>query len=97
GEPTAGFEPGARLDGPGRFARAMGIGRASDGHDLAQPPLYVCARRGRPRITVTARVGVAYSGVWADRPWRFLAGGSPHVSRPPRSAIGSAKRARPTP
>ncbi|MGH7271057.1 MAG: DNA-3-methyladenine glycosylase, partial [Polyangiaceae bacterium] len=27
GEPTAGFGAGARLDGPGRFARAMGISR----------------------------------------------------------------------
>src|SRR5579863_3145739 len=75
GEPTSGFdglEPRARLDGPGRFARAMGITRTINGHDLTQPPLYVCARigRGRPRIGVTARVGVAYAGDWADRPWR---------------------------
>jgi DNA-3-methyladenine glycosylase len=93
GEPTAGFQAGTRLDGPGRFARALGIGRALDGHDLAEPPLYVCPRdagpgRRRPRITVTARVGVAYAGSWADRPWRFVDADSSHVSRPPRRSIG---------
>jgi len=91
GEPTFGFEgreSSVRLDGPGRFAREMGITRALDGHDLTRPPLFICPRLKRPRIAVTARVGVAYAGVWADRPWRFLDPGSPHVSKPPRSAIG---------
>jgi DNA-3-methyladenine glycosylase len=91
GEPTLGFErleEGARLDGPGRFARAMRITRALDGHDLTEPPLYLCPRRKRPLIEVTARVGVGYAGPWADRPWRFLDANSPHVSKPPKSAIG---------
>jgi len=89
GEPTFGFEAGARLDGPGRFAREMGISRRMDGSDLTAPPLYVCGRRGRPRVAVTARVGVAYSGDWADRPWRFYDAASAHVSRPPKKFIGS--------
>jgi DNA-3-methyladenine glycosylase len=90
GEPTAGFDAGVRLSGPGRFARAMGITRALDGADLADPAgrLYVCGRIARPRIAVTPRVGVAYAGEWADRPWRFFDPTSPHVSRPPKSAIG---------
>jgi DNA-3-methyladenine glycosylase len=88
GEPTIGFDGPARLDGPGRFARAMGLSRAHDGQDLTAPPLYVCGRSKRPRIAVTARVGVAYAGIWADRPWRFLDPSSRHVSKPPRSAIG---------
>jgi DNA-3-methyladenine glycosylase len=88
GEPTAGFDGGVRLDGPGRFARAMGISRALDGSDLTSPPLYALARFKRPRIAVTARVGVAYAGEWADRPWRFFDAASPHVSKPPKSAIG---------
>jgi DNA-3-methyladenine glycosylase len=91
-QPVSGFAHGARLDGPGRFAREMGITRAHDGADMTRSPLYVCARRARPRIVVTARVGVAYAGDWADRPWRFYDGGSPHVSRPPKSAIGSGPR-----
>jgi DNA-3-methyladenine glycosylase len=88
GEPTAGFAPGTHLGGPGRFARAMGITRALDGADLTTGPLYVCPRLARPRIAVTARVGVAYAGTWADRRWRFFDPKSPHVSKPPRSAIG---------
>ena len=94
GEPTSGFAHGVRLDGPGRFARAMGIARALDGHDLTAPPLYVCPRSKRPRITVTARVGVGYAGEWADRPWRFFDPASAHVSKPPKSAVGRPKRAR---
>jgi DNA-3-methyladenine glycosylase len=89
GEPTCGFAPGARLDGPGRLTRSMGITRAHDGEDLTRGGLYVCSRTGRsPRIGVTARVGVGYAGEWADRPWRFLDADSRHVSRPPKSAIG---------
>jgi len=88
GEPTSGFAKGTRLDGPGRFARAMGITRALDAHDVTRPPLYVCARSERPRIIVTPRVGVAYAGEWAERPWRFYDAGSAHVSRPPKGAIG---------
>lgn len=82
----------ARLDGPGRFARAMGITRKLDGHDLVEPPLYLCPRAKRPRIAVTARVGVAYAGPWADRPWRFFDADSTHVSKPPKSAIGGGGR-----
>jgi DNA-3-methyladenine glycosylase len=88
GEPTAGFPPDAHLAGPGRFARGMGITRALDGADLTAGALYVCPRLRRPRIAVTPRVGVAYAGEWADRRWRFLDPTSPHVSKPPRSAIG---------
>jgi DNA-3-methyladenine glycosylase len=90
GEPTAGFDAGVRLSGPGRFARAMGITRALDGADLADSAgrLYVCGRTARPRIAITPRVGVAYAGEWADRPWRFFDPTSAHVSKPPKSAIG---------
>jgi DNA-3-methyladenine glycosylase len=89
-EAVQGFAPGVRLDGPGRLARAMGIDRSLDGHDLTLTAgaLYLCPRRGRPRIGVTPRVGVAYAGVWADRPWRFFDRGSGSVSKPPRSAVG---------
>jgi DNA-3-methyladenine glycosylase len=87
-EPLRGLETGTRLDGPGRLTRGMGITRALDGHDLTAPPLYVCAREKRPRLAVSPRVGVAYSGEWADRPWRFYDAASRHVSSPPKSAIG---------
>jgi DNA-3-methyladenine glycosylase len=84
----AGFASGTRLDGPGRFAKAMGITRAMDGEDLTAGRLYLCPRARRPRIAVSARVGVAYAGIWADKPWRFFDPTSAHVSKPPKSAIG---------
>ena len=87
-EPLHGFDAHARLDGPGRFARAMGITRALDGVPLTEPPLYLCPRRARPRIAITPRVGVAYAGEWADEPWRFFDPRAAHVSRPPRKSIG---------
>ena len=90
-EPLLGFAEGARLDGPGRFAKGMGLSRADDGADLTEPPLYLCPRGRRPRIVTTARVGVAYAGEFADAPWRFHDATSRHVSRPPRSAIGSGQ------
>ena len=88
GEPLAGFDAEARLDGPGRFARAFGITRADSGGDLTKGGLYLCPRETRPRIVTSARVGVAYAEEWADRPWRFYDGVSRHVSRPPKKAIG---------
>ncbi len=88
GEPLTGFDPNARLDGPGRFARAFGITRADSGVDLTQGGLYLRPREGRPRIVASARVGVAYAKDWADKPWRFYDGASRHVSRPPKKAIG---------
>ena len=50
GEPVAGFVRRARLDGPGRFARSMGLTRSHDGQDVTEPPVYLCGRSGRPRI-----------------------------------------------
>jgi DNA-3-methyladenine glycosylase len=91
GEPTAGLAEGTRLDGPGRFARGMGITRALDGHDLTRAPLLVLPREAgarRVRMGVSPRVGVGYAGEWADRAWRFFDTGSPCVSRPPKSALG---------
>lgn len=84
-----GIEPSARLDGPGRFARAMEITRALDDTDLTGPTLYLCSRRvKRVRLATTARVGVAYAGAWADEPWRFFEANSAHVSKPSKKAIG---------
>ncbi|HEY3822690.1 MAG TPA: DNA-3-methyladenine glycosylase [Polyangiaceae bacterium] len=88
GEAQAGLDPGTRLDGPARFTRAMGIPTSMSGQDLTRGPLYLLPRIARVRIGVTARVGVAYSGEWATKPWRFFDAASKHVSKPPRSAIG---------
>ena len=83
---------GARAGGPGRFARAMHLSRAHDGASLLDGRLHLLPRTGRVRIGVSARVGVAYAGDWADAPYRFFDRDSRCVSRPPKSAIGRPAR-----
>lgn len=88
GEPVLGIPHGVRCDGPGKLARALGITRAHDGADLTRDSVFLAARVRRPKVTVTARVGVAYAGEWADRPWRFVDTESKHASRPAKRFIG---------
>jgi DNA-3-methyladenine glycosylase len=87
----------ARADGPGRFTRAMALSRADDGASLLGDGLYFLPREGRVRIGVSARVGVAYAGGWADAPYRFFDAGSARVSKPPKSAIGRGAEVRASP
>jgi DNA-3-methyladenine glycosylase len=97
-EPVAGLpwsHPGSTA-GPGRLTRALGITRRDDAVDLVSPARLFVAPRApgtRPRMGVSARVGVAYAGEWADKPWRFFDAGSAHVSRPPKGAIGRPRSA----
>ncbi len=89
GDPVVGVEAGLRTDGPGRVARALGITRKDDGVDLASDELFISPRTQRPgRIVAGPRVGVAYAGPIADKPWRFVDPASEHVSRPARRFIG---------
>jgi DNA-3-methyladenine glycosylase len=85
-EPGAGIEQ--RTDGPGRVCRALGVDRSFNGEDLAGHRLFVeCGDRPLdhlPADDVVAcgpRVGVAYAGEWASRPWRFWLTDSKWVSR----------------
>jgi len=96
-EPVFGIAAGIRTDGPGRLARAMGITRGHDGGDLRTGALYVAPADRRPKVAVTARVGVAYAAAWADAPLRFYDAESSFVSRPSARQIGSGITARPTP
>ena len=69
--------------GPGLLCRALRIDRRLNGADLRgqvlwlepPPPGTPAARIGR-----ATRVGVAYAGEWALRPWRFFDRDSPCVS-----------------
>jgi DNA-3-methyladenine glycosylase len=79
---------GENASGPGRLCRLFGIDRRLDGCDMTRPPLFIAARDGRtPTIATSPRVGVAYAGAWAGKPWRFYAVDSAAVSRP-----GKARR-----
>ncbi len=82
-----GFAEGVRANGPGKFAHALGLGRAFDGASLLDDALHLTARERRVRITTTARVGVQYAKAWAAMPYRFFDSASREVSRPPKSAI----------
>lgn len=81
-EPIVG--PPCSSSGPGLLCRWLGIERSTSGMDMTQPPLFFC-RGDAPiedgSIRSGRRVGVAYSGEWAERPWRFWLGDCPAVSR----------------
>ncbi len=92
GLPLAPLDVGARGDGPGRLSRTLGITLEHDKHPLSGPDLYLLDGPASTEVRVTARVGVAGSGTWADAPLRFLDATSAHVSRPPPSQLGSGTR-----
>ena len=96
-EPLVGIpgDPASALRGPGKLCRALGITVADKGMDLtaAASSLYVAddqaALHARPRVARSARIGVDYAGIWADRPLRFFVAGHPAVSGPraPRTGV----------
>lgn len=68
--------------GPGLLCRAMNIDRRLNGTDLTGPRLWLeRPPDARPvRVARATRIGVDYSGDWAERPWRFFDRDSPYVS-----------------
>ena len=74
--------------GPGSLCQALGVTRTDDGTDLVAGPLRILdAPAIRTRLVArTARIGVAYAGTDALRPWRFLVVGSSAVSGPRRTS-----------
>jgi len=72
-----------RTTGPGLLCRAMGIDGKLNGHDLESADFFVAARPAGDPLQVVARprIGVAYSGVWAERPLRYYIAGNPFVSK----------------
>jgi DNA-3-methyladenine glycosylase len=74
--------PSRRLaSGPGNVAAAFGVDRTSNGADLLSGAVRMGDGPRPDRIETRPRVGVAYAGLWAARPWRFLVPDDPHVSR----------------
>jgi DNA-3-methyladenine glycosylase len=72
--------------GPGALCRALGITRAENGADLTRGALRLHDGPSvAPRLVVrTPRIGVAYAGADAARPWRFLVRDVAAVSAPRR-------------
>jgi DNA-3-methyladenine glycosylase len=89
GEPVLGSElmaarrPASRprdlARGPARLCQALGLAGWADGADLTAGPVLLTAGWPVPddRVAWTGRVGVTAA---ADRPWRALVAGDPHVS-----------------
>jgi DNA-3-methyladenine glycosylase len=67
--------------GPGKVTTALRLDRKHDRRDLARGALYVAAHATPPAIAAGPRIGVAYAGAWAAKPWRFWWQDHPAVSR----------------
>lgn len=87
-EPVFGIGSHQRTDGPGRLTRAMAITREWDAKSLLGGELFLAEGTTPGRIDTSARVGVAYAGEDAERPWRFYVDSNRHVSRPSPKTIG---------
>lgn len=72
-------------NGPGKLCIALAIDRSLDGADLVGDRVWI-EKGDRPvlasSISRGPRIGIAYAGEWAARPWRFWLKDNPFVSRP---------------
>lgn len=67
--------------GPGKLCQALGITRELDGLSMVRSLVVVALPEAEaPPVLVTPRVGITKAAQW---PLRFLAAGSPYVSRGP--------------
>jgi DNA-3-methyladenine glycosylase len=57
-------------NGPGKLCQALGLDGRHYGADLCGSTLYL-ADAPRRKTARAPRVGIAYAGAWADKPWRF--------------------------
>jgi DNA-3-methyladenine glycosylase len=74
----------ALTNGPGKLCQAFAVDGRHYGLDLTRPPLYLLDGP-RAALARAPRIGVAYAGEWARKPWRFFERDSPYVSVRPRS------------
>jgi len=81
-EPLAGIPEGLGTDGPGKLCRALGITLLQNREDLRGDVLFIedAPAVPRSRIERGPRIGVDYSGIWAQRPYRLWLRGNPFVS-----------------
>jgi DNA-3-methyladenine glycosylase len=68
--------------GPGRLCQALGITRSLDGAMMRRSSVTVLPARVPPDVVASTRIGITKAADW---PLRFVIGGSPWTSRPPRS------------
>ena len=92
-EPVLGvpLEKPRPLTGPGKLCAGLGITRRDNGRDLSavptanDPDVFFLADDGSrpPRRASSARIGVEYAGVWAERQLRFYVPGNRYVRKGP--------------
>jgi DNA-3-methyladenine glycosylase len=70
--------------GPGALCQALGITRAQNGADLVRGSLRIVdgPTIASPRVARTTRIGIAYAGAHAERPWRLALRDTKAVSAP---------------
>jgi DNA-3-methyladenine glycosylase len=76
-------------NGPGKLCQALGIARSDYGLDLTLGKRLYLLDAPAPRIERSPRIGIAYAGIWAHKPWRFTEFNSPYVSKVPPKAQSS--------
>jgi DNA-3-methyladenine glycosylase len=79
-------DPQLLCSGPGRLTEALGIGMEWNRASLLEPPFELLGRAAGwrdVRVVATPRIGIS---VATERPWRFCAAQSAHLSRPLRAA-----------
>ncbi|MDQ3742826.1 MAG: DNA-3-methyladenine glycosylase [Acidobacteriota bacterium] len=70
--------------GPGKLCQALGIDRSFDGANLLGRRVWIEETGSLPsqeEVAAGARIGVAYAGADALKPWRFWLKGNEYVSR----------------
>jgi DNA-3-methyladenine glycosylase len=70
--------------GPGKLTRSLAIDRRHNRCDVTLATSALCVLPGpiaSPPIARGPRIGVAYAGEWATRPWRFWWRGHAAVSQ----------------
>lgn len=71
-----------RTQGPGLLAKAMGIDKSLNEHDLLSDTFFIADAADEPfRIVKRPRIGVDYAGEWARKLLRFYIKDNPFISK----------------
>lgn len=68
-------------NGPGKLAKALGVGMSYYGHHWAEEPLFISPGPGCKELEIGPRVGIQNSGEAVHYPYRFSEKAHPMVSK----------------
>ncbi|HTM44076.1 MAG TPA: DNA-3-methyladenine glycosylase [Polyangiaceae bacterium] len=72
-------------NGPGKLCQALGISERDYGHDLTVGRHLYLLDGPKVPIDRTTRIGIAYAGSWAAKPWRYFERNNRYVSQLPKN------------